>query len=546
MLSQKENDNLIKSVAYFSKTLSLAECNYEIYDKELLTIIRCFEQWRAKLQLIETFINVLTDHKSLEYFMTIKKLNRRQARWVEFLIEFDFKIAYQSEKKNDKADSLIKRSKDRSIDESDDRNKHMHQTILSAEKIDSRIVQELNDTKEDSTTDLFLFDRVKTVNQKDTTCIAIRDAIRVKKKFFDEMLLKKFESIENILFFKKKLWVFESNQLKLDIIKEIHDQSALKHSNIRRTCKYLQKWYYWSQVKQSVERYVKNCHVCRRFKSSKNKYSELLNSLSISKRSWMNITMNFVIELSENKSFNVILMIINRLTKMHHYISCIAAKKRINAKKIARLLINHVWKLHELSSTIVSDRESQFISLVWKTICRTLKINVKLSIAFYSKTDDQSEIANQKMKRYLRSYCKYQQNDWFDWLSMTEFASNVVISVSTKLFVFMTNYDFESRMSFDFSADASESVRERILTRKNSNIIDKMRNIWEFIKQRLVEAQQNQKHYADRKRNASSEYVVENEMWLFIKDIKTERSSKKLNHKWIESYKIKRVLKDAC
>jgi hypothetical protein len=49
VLSQKENDDLIRSVAYFSKTLSSAECNYEIYDKELLAIIRCFEQWRAKL-----------------------------------------------------------------------------------------------------------------------------------------------------------------------------------------------------------------------------------------------------------------------------------------------------------------------------------------------------------------------------------------------------------------------------------------------------------------------------------------------------------------
>jgi hypothetical protein len=81
----------------------------------------------------------------------------------------------------------------------------MHQTILSAEKIDSRIVQELNDTKENSTTDLSLFDKVKTINQKNTTCIAIRDEIRVEKKFLNEMLLKKFELIENILFFKKKL-----------------------------------------------------------------------------------------------------------------------------------------------------------------------------------------------------------------------------------------------------------------------------------------------------------------------------------------------------
>ncbi len=83
---------------------------------------------------MKSSINVLTNHKSLEYFMTIKKLNRRQTRWAEFLAEFDFKIAYQSKKKNDKADSLTRRSENRSNtdDESNDRNKHMHQTVLSA------------------------------------------------------------------------------------------------------------------------------------------------------------------------------------------------------------------------------------------------------------------------------------------------------------------------------------------------------------------------------------------------------------------------------
>jgi hypothetical protein len=113
ILFQKENDDQIKSVVYFSKTLFFAECNYEIYDKELLAIIRCFEQWRAELQSIKTSINVLIDHKSLKYFMITKKLNIRQTRWAEFLTEFDFKITYQSKKKNDKADSLIKRLEDR-------------------------------------------------------------------------------------------------------------------------------------------------------------------------------------------------------------------------------------------------------------------------------------------------------------------------------------------------------------------------------------------------------------------------------------------------
>jgi hypothetical protein len=140
--------------------------------------------------------------------MTTKKLNRRQARWAEFLAEFDFKIAYQPKKKNDKANSLTRRPEDRpdENDDSDDRNKHMHQTILPAEKVDPQIIQELNDTKKSSnSSDLSLFDKIKSVNQKDSTCINIRKALQKNRKSYEKMLLKKFESIENILFFKKKL-----------------------------------------------------------------------------------------------------------------------------------------------------------------------------------------------------------------------------------------------------------------------------------------------------------------------------------------------------
>jgi hypothetical protein len=126
VLSQRKSDNLIKSITYFSKTFSFIECNYEIYDKKLLIIIKCFKQWWAELQLIESSINVLIDYKSLKYFMIIKKLNRRQVKWAEFLAKFDFKIAYQSEKKNDKADALTRRFDDKSIDESNDKQRHMH------------------------------------------------------------------------------------------------------------------------------------------------------------------------------------------------------------------------------------------------------------------------------------------------------------------------------------------------------------------------------------------------------------------------------------
>jgi hypothetical protein len=142
-----------------------------------------------------------------------------------------------------------------------------------------------------------------------------------------------------------------------------------------------------------------------------------------------------------------------------------------------------------LSNTIISNRESQFVSLVWKLLCKALKIDVKLLTTFHSETDDQSEIINQNIKRYLRNYCNYQQNDWLKWLSMTEFASNAATSTFTELFVFMTNYEFELRMSFnssDTKAIDQLSIKERILTQKTKTITEKMKNIWDFIKKELA------------------------------------------------------------
>jgi hypothetical protein len=80
----------------------------------------------------------------------------------------------------------------------------MHQTVLTSEKVDSQILQKLNDIEEENF-ELSLFDKVKTANQEDVTYVVIKDAVRNRKKSFNEMLLKRFEIIENILFFKKKL-----------------------------------------------------------------------------------------------------------------------------------------------------------------------------------------------------------------------------------------------------------------------------------------------------------------------------------------------------
>ena len=109
VLSQWNDEGTeLHPIAYYSKNLLLAECNYKIYNKELLVIVRCLEYQRPELKSTDIPVEIFTDHKSLEYFMTIKELSRRQARQSEKLAEYNFKIKYRPGRKNEKADTLTR------------------------------------------------------------------------------------------------------------------------------------------------------------------------------------------------------------------------------------------------------------------------------------------------------------------------------------------------------------------------------------------------------------------------------------------------------
>ena len=124
VLFQSDNNSILYPVAYFLWRMFLAKCNYEIYDKKLLAIIWCFEEWKPELEGIGMPVKVLTDHKGLEYFMTTKKLTPRQARWAEFLSEYNFVISYQNGKKNEKTDALICKPNECLVDSNDKKLEH--------------------------------------------------------------------------------------------------------------------------------------------------------------------------------------------------------------------------------------------------------------------------------------------------------------------------------------------------------------------------------------------------------------------------------------
>ena len=99
----------VHPVAFHSRTFSAPELNYDTHDKELLAIFEAFRVWRHYLEGSGIPINVLTDHKNLEYFSTTKVLTRRQARWSEYLSQFNLIIRFRPGKLGTKPDALTRR-----------------------------------------------------------------------------------------------------------------------------------------------------------------------------------------------------------------------------------------------------------------------------------------------------------------------------------------------------------------------------------------------------------------------------------------------------
>jgi len=93
VLSQHEDDRVLHPVANCCKKYSPAEFHSDIYNKELMAIIKTLEEWRPECEGDAYHLELITNHKNLEYFMTKKLLNRREARWSEVLTRFDYECS---------------------------------------------------------------------------------------------------------------------------------------------------------------------------------------------------------------------------------------------------------------------------------------------------------------------------------------------------------------------------------------------------------------------------------------------------------------------
>ncbi|KAI1005387.1 hypothetical protein K3495_g2828 [Podosphaera aphanis] len=131
-LSQWDSAGKLRPVGYFSKKLLPCECNYDIHDKELLAIIRSVEFWRSEIISLKHQLDILTDHKNLQYFSTKRTLSERQIRWKSILDNLpNIKLHYRPGKEASRPDAFSRLEQDAPKDPSDPRLRHREQKLLN-------------------------------------------------------------------------------------------------------------------------------------------------------------------------------------------------------------------------------------------------------------------------------------------------------------------------------------------------------------------------------------------------------------------------------
>ncbi len=150
-------NNVWRLCVYHSKKNASAECNYEIYDKEMLIIIQCLKQWNAELRSVSSF-QICTNHKNLKYFMTVRKLTEWQMRWSLILSQYNFFILYLLSKQNKRADALLRQKQNVSISFLNDRVQHCTTWMIHSEMI-SKPIQTASMTVADISVSVLIWDQ---------------------------------------------------------------------------------------------------------------------------------------------------------------------------------------------------------------------------------------------------------------------------------------------------------------------------------------------------------------------------------------------------
>ncbi|KAG7599432.1 Reverse transcriptase domain [Arabidopsis suecica] len=391
-----------KPIAFFSEKLGGATLNYPTYDKELYALVRALQTWQHYLWPKEFVIH--TDHESLKHLKGQQKLNKRHARWVEFIETFPYVIKYKKGKDNVVADALSRRY-----------------VLLTS--LDARLLG---------------FEQIKDLYANDSDFSKIFQSC-------EKFAFGKYYRHDGYLFFENRLCVPHSSLREL-FLREAHGGGLMGHFGVAKTYKVMQEHFHWPHMKRDVERLCERCATCKQAKAKVQPHG-LYTPLPIPLHPWNDISMDFVVGLPRTRTGkDSIFVVVDRFSKMAHFIPC---HKTDDASHVASLFFREVVRLHGIPKTIVSDRDTKFLSYFWKTLWSKLGTRLLFSTTCHPQSDGQTEVVNRTLSTLLRVLIKKNLKTWEDCLPHVEFAYNHSVHSATKFSPFEIVYGFKPTSPLD-------------------------------------------------------------------------------------------------
>jgi len=518
VLSQPGQNGKYQPIAFYSRKLSPAELNYEIYDKELLAIVDAFREWRVYLEGSKYTVQVYTDHKNLVYFTTTKQLNRRQVRWSETMANYNFRISYVKGSENARADALSRKPEYQE-------NKTYESYAIFKKDGESLVYNAPQLAATHLLEDNHLRKQIQSHYDKDATATRIRKTIEPG-----------FTIENDTIYFHGKVYI--PSQMTKEFVTEQHGLPAHGHQGIARTFARIRGISYFPRMRTIVEEVVGNCDTCIRNKSSRHAPYGQLQTPDMPSQPWKSITWDFVVKLPLSKDpttgieYDAILNIVDRLTKFAYMIPF---KETWDAEQLAYVFLRIIVSIHGVPDEIISDRDKLFTSKFWTTLLALMGIKRKLSTSFHPQTDGQTERTNQTMEAYLRCYVNYRQDNWVELLPMAQFAYNTSETETTKI--------TPARANFGFNPQAYKIPIPQEVNAESAIVqVEQLKDLQEQLALDLRFISSRTAAYYNTKRSMEPTLKEGDKVYLLRRNIETKRPSNKLDHRKLGPFKIDKVI----
>lgn len=498
-----------RPIAFESRKLTGAEYNYFTSEQELLAVVHALTVWRCYLEGVK--FKVVTDHHPNTFFSSQIHLSRRQARWSEFLQQFDFDWQYRPGRTN-VADPLSR------LVWTDGPSPAAVALVTTSEL--GSVAEGASHDPPDAI--------IPPLLQR------ISDSYR-KDPWFTH------ESNTGALTYKDGLWYKDTlvvvpadDSIKGDILHEAHDSVYAGHFGLHKTLHQITRRFWWPQIRAAVQTYVTGCVSCQANKSAHSLPPGKLQPLPIPDGKWDWVTVDFVTQLPETDSgHDAICVFCDKLTKMVHLVPTLTT---VTAQQTAHMFVQQVWRLHGIPAYLVSDRGPQFDSELFRDIMKLLGVQQAMSTAYHPQTDGQTERVNRVVEEAIRHYVNPTQTDWDTFLPCVEFAINHAVHSSTRQSPFFLNYGIHPHTPLSRQSPVQKAVSTRLPAAVK--FAADMQGALDRAKRCLQSASDRMKEYKDLHR-VDLEFQEGDMVWLHSKNIAVKhKGTRKFGPKWLGPFEV--------